>query len=356
MFVHGPSRRQAAVANGFGRWLAVAVLGLVPLSASAVSIELKDVAPDRVERQRAAAKGAIPLPNTPEVGRTAARLAEKGLAVGNAVMLRAFKESSELELWMEKDGVFVHFATYPVCHWSGSLGPKQAEGDKQTPEGFYTVTSRQLHRAGRWRRALNLGFPNAYDQSQARSGSYILVHGGCSSVGCFAMTDPVMAEIFQLSSAALQQGQGHIPVHVFPFRMTDANLDRHRSAEWYQFWQNLKEGYDVFERTHRPPRVSVCDNRYVIQEAGPEEAAAPSPLEPCAATAAQIAELVRSNAFAPPVSSPRRGAGRHASVGRRSRAHMCNMARASCRKFTALRNHVADRHARRGARTAKRSR
>jgi murein L,D-transpeptidase YafK len=335
---------------------AAALACLLPSTVSALTIELKDVAPDRVERQRAAAKGAIPLPNTPEVGRTMARLAEKGLASGNPMMLRVFKETSELELWIEREGVFTHFATYPICHWSGTLGPKQREGDKQTPEGFYTVTSRQLHRAGRWTRALNLGFPNVFDQGMARSGSYILVHGGCSSTGCFAMTDPVMAEVYTLASAALQKGQAHIPVHVFPFRMTDANLDRHRTGEWYQFWQNLKEGYDTFERTHRPPRISVCDNRYVVQEAGPEEVAAPGPLEPCAATAARIAELVASNGFAPPIRLPRQANLRRGdqALGRRASAHMCSMARASCRKFTHLRTRIAERGNRKGTRSARR--
>lgn len=329
------------------------VLMLWPSVAAAVSIELKDVAPDRIERQRNYAKGGLPLPNTPEVGRTAARLAEKGVAAGDPVMIRVFKASSELELWVEKDGVYVHFATYPICHWSGTLGPKQAEGDKQTPEGFYTVTNRQLHRLGRWTRALNLGFPNTFDQGMARSGSYILIHGGCSSVGCFAMTNPVMAEIYQLASAALYKGQQHIPVHVFPFRMTDENLDKYRTSEWHQFWMNIKEGYDMFERTHRPPRVSVCEDRYIIEEAGPEEVAAPSPLGVCAATAAHIAELERSNGFAPAVSrSSRQQAGRTL----RARGAQCSMARASCRKFVSLRNRVAHRSHRRGVRTAHRAR
>ena len=329
----------------------LATLFICPALAGAVSIELKDVAPDRVERQRAAAKGDLPLPDTPEVGRTVARLAEKGLAVGNPVLLRIFKAASELELWMEKDGVFVHFATYPICHWSGTLGPKQREGDKQTPEGFYAVTSRQLHRMGRWTRALNLGFPNVFDQSQARSGSYILVHGGCSSVGCFAMTNPVMSEIYQLTSAALQKGQQHIPVHVFPFRMSDENLDKQRTSEWYQFWVNLKEGYDTFERTHRPPRISVCDNRYIVQEAGPEEGAAPGPLEPCAATVAHIEDLVRSGGFAPPVSR----SSRLSEKTRRASAIPCSLDRPSCRKFVALRNKIANRRGS-GVRTAKRGR
>lgn len=343
-------RRRAPLRQCASALAGLATLLLLPAHVSALSIELKDVAADRIERQRSAARGEIPLPNTPDVGRTEARLEDKGLASGSPVMLRIFKETSELELWMENDGVFVHFATYPVCHWSGSLGPKLAEGDKQTPEGFYTITRRQLHRTGRWRRALNLGFPNVYDQSHERSGSYILVHGGCSSIGCFAMTNPVISEIFKLASAALYNGQKHIPVHVFPFRMTDENLDRHRSTEWHQFWMNLKEGYDTFERTHRPPRVSVCENRYVIQEAGPQEGAAQGPLEPCAATAARLADLARSNGPAHQANSRQRGkAKRHTS------RYSCNPRLASCRKFMALRNKIANRHNRKGRRTAERA-
>ena len=312
-----------------------------------------------MERQRAAAKGAIPLPNTPEVGRTAARLTEKGLAVGNPVMLRVFKETSELELWMEKDGVFTHFATYPICHWSGTLGPKQREGDKQTPGRF--LHDHQPPAASR--RPLDAraepGLPQRLSiESRRARGSYILIHGGCSSVGCFAMTDPVIAEVYQLTSAALQKGQAHIPVHVFPFRMTDANLDKYRTCEWYQFWQNLKEGYDTFERTHRPPRISVCDNRYIIQEAGPSEGAAPGPLEPCAATAARIAELVASNGFAPPIRLPRQAANRHADLaGRRALARTCARWRApAAASSSPCATSVADRGNRKGIRSAKRGR
>ena len=278
--------------------LLVAV-SMLPPDARAISIELKDAAPDRVERQRAAAVGRLPLPGTPDVDRTAERLAAKGFSTGAPILLRIFKAESELELWMEKDGRFELFATYPICHWSGTLGPKRQEGDKQTPEGFYTVTSRQLHHIGRWPRSLNLGFPNAYDQAMGRSGSYILVHGGCSSVGCFAMTNPVIGEIYGLASAALRGGQRHIPAHVFPFRMTQENLARQSKSEWAPFWANLKEGYDSFERTRRPPRVSVCDSRYHIQDASPWEAGAQSPLAVCGATAAAIQLLDKSASLVP---------------------------------------------------------
>lgn len=282
---HGKSAARRGVASVAAWALAVTIHAG---AAQALSIELKDAAPDRIERQRAAAVGRLPLPGTPDVSKTDERLAAKGFAKGSALMIRIFKAESELEIWLEKDGRFEHFATYPICHWSGSLGPKQSEGDKQTPEGFYTITSRQLHHIGRWPRSLNLGFPNAYDKAMKRSGSYILVHGGCSSVGCFAMTNPVISEIYGLSSAALRGGQRHIPTHVFPFRMTDANFAKYKSSEWSSFWANLKEGYDSFEKTRRPPRVSVCNDRYHIEDASPSEAGADRPLAVCGPTAADI--------------------------------------------------------------------
>lgn len=240
--------------------------------AQALTIELKDVAPDRIERQRAAEAGRLPLANTPDVERLDARLAEAGLKVGAPILMRVFKASSELELWMEKDDRFVLFATYPICHWSGTLGPKLKEGDKQTPEGFYTITRRQTRHLGRWRSAINLGFPNVFDRSLGRSGSFILMHGGCSSVGCFAMTNPVMSEIHTLTQKAIERGQRHVPVHVFPFRMTDEALAERRGHDWHPFWTALKAGYDSFERTRKPPRVSVCKREYYIEDAGAESA------------------------------------------------------------------------------------
>ena len=247
-------------------------------AAHAISIELKDVASDRIERQRAHEAGRLPLADTPDVSRLDARLAEAGVKSGSPLLMRVFKASSELELWIEKDKRFILFATYPICHWSGTLGPKLQEGDKQTPEGFYTITQRQTRHLGRWRSAINLGFPNAFDRAQGRNGSFILMHGGCSSVGCFAMTDPVMREIHELTKAAIERGQRHVPIHVFPFRMTERTLAAHAGHEWHPFWTTLKAGYDSFERTRRPPRISVCKREYYIEDAGAETAlAAPPP-------------------------------------------------------------------------------
>ncbi len=266
-----------------------AVTAFMTGAALAVAIELRDVAPDRIERQRAAAAGKLPLPGTPDVSRTQERLAELGVKPGVPVFVRIFKANSELELWVQKNGAYVHFATYPICHWSGTLGPKLREGDKQTPEGFYTITSRQLHRLGRWQKALNLGFPNAYDEALQRDGSYILVHGGCSSVGCFAMTNPVITEVYGLVAAALRGAQRHVAVHVFPFRMTGENLASHKDSQWAGFWSNLKEGYDSFERTRQPPRVSVCEDRYNVRDVSlPAEAGDDLPLAVCGQTAAAI--------------------------------------------------------------------
>lgn len=256
-----------------------------PASALAVTIELKDAAPDRIERQRLIARG-VPLAGTPEVDALDARLAKLELKRGTPVMLRIFKEESQLELWMLKGDRYIKFANYPICHWSGSLGPKLAEGDKQSPEGFYTITKRQLHYSGRWRHSLNIGFPNAFDRSLLRTGSYILIHGGCSSVGCYAMTNPVITEVFDLVRAALWAGQDHVPVHVFPFRMTETKLNQHKQAEWLGFWRNLKAGYDSFERTKRPPRISVCKGSYQVSDVGPGEVGQSArPLDVCGETA-----------------------------------------------------------------------
>lgn len=285
----------AAGASRFSLFAALCLSAFVidASTATAVTIELKDAAPKRVENQRLHAAGEQVLPGTPDTAAFPDRLAAAGQKVGNPLFIRIFKAEAELEVWMQKEanGPYERFATYPVCNWSGSLGPKLAEGDKQTPEGFYTITRRQLHRIGRWPRSLNLGFPNVYDRSLARTGSYILVHGGCSSVGCFAMTNPVIEEIYRLTQAAIIKGQSHVPVHVFPFRMSEAKLAKHASSEWQGFWQNLKEGYDAFEESRVPPRVRVCDGRYHFDRIAPGEVGAQSPLKPCGATVAAVQAL-----------------------------------------------------------------
>ena len=205
-----------------------------------------------------------PLPGTPDLARFDERLAAHGAKLGVPVYVRIFKLESELELWIEKDGRFVRFATYPICLWSGRLGPKLKEGDRQAPEGFYTVAAEQLNPNSRMYRSFSLGFPNLFDQAHGHTGSFLMVHGGCASIGCFAVTDPVVDEIWRLVTAALDQGQQRFPVHVFPFRMTDRNFRVRRGDQWEGFWADLKKGYDLFEASHMPPVVSVCNGRYVF--------------------------------------------------------------------------------------------
>jgi murein L,D-transpeptidase YafK len=240
-------------------------------AAEAASPASEGTAAERLERWRASRSGrlSLPLPGTPDTDKPLTRLAAAGVALGTPMMIRIFKAESELEVWVRKGRVYVPFATYPVCYWSGTLGPKLREGDKQTPEGFYAIAERHLHHGGRWRRSLNIGFPNAFDHANGRSGSVILVHGGCDSIGCFAMTDAVNAELYDLVSAALRNGAAAVPLHVFPFRLTDANLAAHPAGRWKDFWDDLKQGYDSFERTRLPPDVSVCGKRYRVRDNSP---------------------------------------------------------------------------------------
>jgi murein L,D-transpeptidase YafK len=224
-----------------------------------------------------------PLPGTPDLAKFDDRLEAQGLASGAPVFLRIFKLESELEMWMEKNGRYEMFATYPICLWSGRLGPKLKEGDRQSPEGFYAVTKEQLNPNSRWHRSFNLGFPNEYDAAHGRTGSFLMVHGGCLSIGCYAMTDAVVDEIWRLVTAALDKGQPAFNVQVFPFRMTETNLAARSGNQWSAFWADLKKGYDAFERTRVPPFVTVCDGRYVIAEAHPGDV--PPGMAECTATA-----------------------------------------------------------------------
>jgi murein L,D-transpeptidase YafK len=192
------------------------------------------------------------------------RLDESGFVTGSPIFIRIFKEESQLEVWMGNGDRYRLFATYPICFWSGKLGPKEREGDRQAPEGFYTVRAGQLRQLGRHPHAFNIGFPNAVDRSLGRTGSYILVHGGCRSIGCFAMTDRAMDEIYELADRALGHGQDAIQVQIFPFRMQEASMVAHAQSKWLEFWQNLKQSYDAFEEAHVPPTISACAGKYVV--------------------------------------------------------------------------------------------
>jgi len=189
------------------------------------------------------------------------------LRLGAPVFLRIFKQEGELEVWVQKDARFDLFRMYRICTYSGSLGPKLQQGDNQAPEGFYFVRPQQMNPSSQFHLAFNLGYPNAFDRAHGRTGDFLMVHGSCVSVGCYAMTNPFIEEIWTVADAALRAGQPFFRVHVFPFRMTEANMQAHRRSRWLDFWLNLKEGYDWFEREGRPPDVTVREKRYAFRGA-----------------------------------------------------------------------------------------
>lgn len=193
------------------------------------------------------------------------QLTIRGLAYGSPVFIRIFKESSQLELWIEdQHQKFILFKTYDICTFSGDLGPKLKQGDWQSPEGFYFVKPNQLNPWSRFHLSFNLGYPNSYDRVHGRTGNALMVHGSCVSIGCYAMTDEYIDEIYALVNAALKKGQPYFRVHSFPFKLSTERLDKEKNNHWYSFWQNLKEGYDYFETHAVPPNVEVSNRTYVF--------------------------------------------------------------------------------------------
>gem|GEM_PF-1094630 len=209
------------------------------------------------------------------------RLAARDLRLGEPVHIRIFKQSRELELYLRGESGFELYRVFPVCEMSGTLGPKQFEGDLQAPEGFYDIRPERLHPNSDFHLAFNLGFPNTHDRSVQHTGSNIMIHGGCASNGCFAMTDYYMEQLWLFAEAALRNGQSSIGVEIYPFRMTDENLAAHSASRWIDFWHSLKPAHDHFLETGFPAMIASSDGRYVLADdsgqaadsAGPELAA-----------------------------------------------------------------------------------
>ncbi len=198
---------------------------------------------------------------------------EKQMDKGSPILVRLFKEESEFEVWKQnRGGQFALLKTYPICRWSGDLGPKKKEGDRQAPEGFYSITPGQMNPNSSYYLAFNTGYPNAYDRSHGYSGSQLMVHGDCSSRGCYAMTDEQIQEIYALARESFFGGQKAFQLQAFPFRMTALNMARHRNNPNFEFWKMLKEGYDHFDVTHQEPRIAVCEKHYVFDAAEPDNA------------------------------------------------------------------------------------
>jgi murein L,D-transpeptidase YafK len=213
--------------------------------------------------------------------RMQAEIESKNMAKESPILVRIFKEESELEVWkQDKSGRFALLNTYPICRWSGELGPKIKQGDRQAPEGFYTITPGLMNPNSNYYLAINTGFPNAYDRANGRTGAFLMIHGDCSSAGCYAMTDEQIAEIYALARESFFGGQRSFQIQAYPFRMTPLNIAKHRNSPHMAFWKMLKEGYDYFEVTRAEPKVDVCEKRYVF---GAESSSKFSPADRCPA-------------------------------------------------------------------------
>ena len=251
-------------------------------------------------------------------------LQQKNMPKPSPILVRIFKEESELEVWkQDTTGHFQILKIYPICRWSGDLGPKVHEGDRQAPEGFYTITPELMNPNSNYYLAINTGFPNTFDKANNRDGTFLMVHGDCSSSGCYAMTDEQIGEIYSLARDSLLGGQPSFQIQAYPFRLTPENLARHRTNPHMAFWKMLKIGNDHFEATHLEPKVDVCNRRYVFDAQHPSNSSKPLVFDPTSkcpafvvnpktarpalekqhADEVEYAQLVKNNASVAPIHS-----------------------------------------------------
>ncbi|UTD26692.1 murein L,D-transpeptidase family protein [Bradyrhizobium sp. WD16] len=267
------------------------VRALVASAAAAASLALAGCDGDSLSTS---AKANKPIPE-----KLVAEMDAKNMDKASPMLVRLFKQEAELEVWkQDRNGRFALLKTYPICRWSGDLGPKVREGDRQAPEGFYTITPAQMNPQSAYYLSFNMGYPNAFDRSLGRTGSQLMVHGDCSSRGCYAMTDEQISEIYSLGREAFFGGQRAFQVQAYPFRMTPQNFAKHRDNPNMPFWKMIKEGSDHFEMTRQEPKVDVCDRHYVFDAQPPAGSTKPLSFNPTGACPAyqipeEIADAVR---------------------------------------------------------------
>ena len=235
--------------------------------------------------------------NVPLSGAMQASLRAIGSSPGEAMLVRIFKEEAQLEVWKRTNsGQFRLLKTYVICAFSGDLGPKIREGDRQSPEGFYTITPGLMNPKSNFHLAFNTGFPNKFDRVHGRTGSNLMVHGDCSSSGCYAMTDAGISEIYALARETFAGGNPSFQLQILPFRMTAANLAKHADSAHMDFWSDIKEGYDLFEINRTPPRWDVCERQYVFDASAGGALDAAGPCPPQFRSAALVAKMDADNA------------------------------------------------------------
>jgi murein L,D-transpeptidase YafK len=196
----------------------------------------------------------------------AAEFFSRNLELGSPVFIRVYKQTSEMQLWVQQGSHYVLFKTYGICRWAGGLGPKFYEGDNQSPEGLYHITSSDLIVNPRWDRAMNINYPNNFDRANGRTGSSILIHGKCASIGCFAIQDANVEEVYAAVRAALHNGQARVPVLVLPFRFAEVAPSVNDTLKMDNFWIDLRRADLLFDRDRIPPAAWLCDGRYYFSD------------------------------------------------------------------------------------------
>lgn len=192
--------------------------------------------------------------------------AARGLVFGNPILIRILKEEYKLDIWVKKDKTFTLYKTYDICTYSGGLGPKKKQGDGKSPEGFYYAKPKSLNPYSSFHLSFDTNYPNEHDRANAYTGSALMIHGNCVSIGCYAMTDERIEEIYSIVQKAFEKGQDIIRIHIFPFAMNETNMNKYKSSEYYSFWETLKPGYDFFEKHKTIPKVAVKNKKYVISQ------------------------------------------------------------------------------------------
>lgn len=179
-----------------------------------------------------------------------------------SLFIRAFKKEQSLEVWIKEKGseTFTLLHTYEFCSTSGTLGPKRKEGDLQIPEGVYSIN--HFNPLSNFHLSLGINYPNKSDKvlSDARApGGAIYIHGNCVTVGCIPITDEKIKELYILAVEARNNGQQHIPVHIFPAKLEDSSLEELTKQHPYHksFWQNLQIVYKDFERLKNVRPVQI---------------------------------------------------------------------------------------------------
>ena len=198
--------------------------------------------------------------------------------LGSPVYIQIFKEERKLELFAKVQDKYQLVQSFNICKFSGGLGPKRTEGDFKSPEGFYQVDARHLKPNSKFYQAINIGYPNAYDQAHGYSGKYLMIHGDCVSIGCYAMTNEGISQIYTYVQSAFRNGQTLVNINIYPFRMTEQNMQRHRNSDYLPFWKQLQPGYAYFNEHHQPPMVNVVNGQYVVNRPSELDGQSPSQL------------------------------------------------------------------------------